>query len=104
MEMIRRMKEEVRFLLFGDVEPRDYEPVLVFHTKDQIIVCDFSECGMHVAMKHVKSGLHPSRMKLIEILSQYPEYPIEAWNNIKARYIRKHNIKTAKDLLNRITQ
>ena len=92
--------------MFGDGELWLDEMVFVL-TRDEgddPVVCDASECGMHIASKHIRAGFSVKQTTLKEALETYADYKIEAWNNVIARQLRTLGVmnKTAKELIQKL--
>ena len=83
---------------YGDAEPFPEEVVIHFPTER--VVCDYTECGMYIASKHVRirkvKGVRTTLKDLLNTLED--ETPVEAWNNGIVAYFRRYRIKTVGDL------
>jgi len=95
-----------RLLMFGDGQLWLDEVVFVLtrDERDDPVVCDASECGMHIASKHIRAGFSAKRTTLREALEAYADHKIEAWNNAIARQLRALDVmnKTAKELIQKL--
>ena len=87
-----------RLVFFGDGclgMGRD-EPV-IFFPKSRV-VCDYSECGLYIASKHLNRE-KPARVKLGAVVEQVnANTKVTAWNNGIAIFFAENNIKTVSDL------
>ena len=70
------------------------------------VVCDFSECGLYIATKHVDCGFTVYDTTLEKVLLRYPDLEIVAWNNHIARQLHTWNLinKPAAQLLQKLKE
>jgi hypothetical protein len=89
-----------KLTFFGDSELRPSHPVMVFdHGEYGACVCDWTECGMYIASKHLRNGDKLVEVTVEELFKMFPlDIEVEAWNNGIAWFFRRNNIKTLKDL------
>lgn len=90
--------------LYGDGPVTPEAPVLFF--EEAGVICDFSECGFHIATKMaVFGGLDPVYAPLKDVVRQLEKiYPpehteVRASNNGIAVRLRSMGVKTLKDLI-----
>ena len=90
-------------VFFGDGHLTPNEPLIL--VKNDSVVCDYSECGMYIAEKHLKYyGGIPRFTRLNKFISSFigkydlSEIRVIAYNNGIATFFREHNIRTLKDL------
>ena len=87
--------EKIRF--FGDSVLSVNDSIIYFPSAK--VVCDYSECGLYIANKHMDID-NPIETTLEAVIKMFdPETIIEAENNGIARFFERNNIKTLKDLI-----
>jgi hypothetical protein len=96
METKFRPWSHLRF--YGDSELRLDDPVIWF--PDEHVICDYTECGLYIAGKHVSAGYKPVEIILKDIFDKYELYtPVHAEGNRIAQQFREYKIEILWDLL-----
>jgi len=88
-----------KLTFFGDSELRPSHPVLVFEHGEYACICDWTECGMYVASKHLRDGDAFIEVAVEDLFRMFPlDVEVEAWNNGIHHFFERNNIRTLGDL------
>jgi hypothetical protein len=94
----RKLKPWSKIWFFGDSQLYMDTPVIWF--SDEHVVCDYSECGLYIASKHMDNGNSFVEITLKELFDKYELWtPITAENNGIAKQFIENNIMSLQDLL-----
>lgn len=95
------MKPEAkRILLYGDSVLTPHTLGLAAYRGDDIVLCDFSEAGGHVASRFLYGGCRVETVRLVDVLAENLFAAVEAPGCDRMnRLVAQAGVKTAVDLL-----
>lgn len=67
-----------KITLYGDGDFELSCPVLVFEYCTELVVCNFSECGLYMASGRMEDGKEPRKLKLEDVFAENPFAKVEA--------------------------
>ncbi len=96
------MKPEAKaILLFGDGDLTLNTPGSAINVDGNVILCDFSEAGAHVAGGYMARGAHYETVRLVDVLAENPFAAVKApgCDRMRRLVVEDAKAKTAIELL-----